>query len=229
MQEYTKAEAKAADAILAELTEVEYNAYAAWESAADRVHSAAGDNKTYGGYWKLGIDEALAKAAERAADETIVKYNRDGYQRAIDAYAPAVEARRAAGEAIRVHEAANYKGWLRFFLVPGGHIHRSRGCSSLRITTRIGWLPNLSGETEADAVAEHGAMLCTKCFPSAPVEWTMGKPVDPNACKGSGEAPVEGTIVRRYRSAYAECTGCGVRQVYTMSGVIKKHKTPKGK
>ncbi|WNM69034.1 hypothetical protein SEA_TRIBLETROUBLE_93 [Mycobacterium Phage TribleTrouble] len=227
MTGYTKAEAKAADEILATLTSAWFDAYAAWERAADRVHSAAGDNKTYGGYWKMGLDEALAAATARAADETVVQYNRDGYLRAVEAYPAAVAAKQAASDAIDVHEAEHYKGWLRFFLVPGGHIHRSRGCSSLRITTRIGWLPNLSGETEADAVAEHGAMLCTKCFPSAPVEWTIGKPVDPNACPGSGERPVEGTIVRRYRSAYAECTGCHVRQVYTMSGVIKKHKTPK--
>ncbi|WNM67519.1 hypothetical protein SEA_SHADOW1_41 [Mycobacterium phage Shadow1] len=229
MTGYTKAEAKVADAILAELTKAFFDALDAWQRAADRLHGAAKDDKTYGGYWKMSHDEALAKATERAADESIVAYNRESIARAVEAYPAAVAAKVAADEAIDAHEAANYKGWLRFFLVPGGHIHRSRGCSSLRITTRIGWLPNLSGETEAEAVAEHGAMLCTKCFPSAPVEWTIGKPADPDACPGSGERPVEGTIVRRYRSAYAECTGCHVRQVYTMSGVIKKHKTPKGK
>lgn len=228
MSEYTKAEAKAADAILAKLTDEFFEAYAAWERAADRLHGAAGDDKTRYG-WKMSNDEALAKATERAADERIVKFNRDGYARAVEAYPAAVAVKSAADKAIDDHEAANYKGWLRFFLVPGGHIHRSRGCSSLRITTRIGWLPNLSGETEAEAVAEHGAMLCTKCFPSAPVEWTIGKPTDPDACTGSGKRPVEGTIVRRYPSTYAECTGCGVPQVYTMSGVIKKHKRPKGK
>ncbi|AXH50101.1 hypothetical protein SEA_JOY99_38 [Mycobacterium phage Joy99] len=228
MSEYAKAEAKAADAILAKLTDEFFEAYAAWERAADRLHGAAGDDKTRYG-WKMSHDEALAKAAERAADERIVKFNRDGYARAVEAYPAVVAAKSAADKAIDDHEAANYKGWLRFFLVPGGHIHRSRGCSSLRITTKIGWLPNLSGETEAEAVAEHGAMLCTKCFPSAPVEWTIGKPADPDACPGSGERPVEGTIVRRYRSAYAECAGCGVRHVYTMSGVIKKHKRPKVK
>ncbi|QFG09232.1 hypothetical protein SEA_EFRA2_41 [Mycobacterium phage Efra2] len=228
MTEYTKAEAKAADAILADLTKAFFDALDAWERAADRLHSAASDDKTRYG-WKMSHDEALAKAAERAADEAIVGYNREVIARVVEAYPAAVAAKVAADEAIDAHEAANYKGWLRFFLVPGGHIHRSRGCSSLRITTRIGWLPNLSGETEAEAVAEHGAMLCTKCFPSAPVEWTIGKPADPDACPGSGKRPVEGTIVRRYRSSYAECTGCGVQQVYTMSGVMKKHKRPKVK
>ena len=40
--------------------------------------------------------------------------------------------------------------------------------------TRFAWLPELSGLTERDAVEAHGAILCTVCFPSAPVEWTGG-------------------------------------------------------
>ncbi|QAX95579.1 hypothetical protein I5H03_gp067 [Mycobacterium phage Nibb] len=227
---YTKAEAKAADRILAELTEAFFAAYDTWERVADRLHSAAGDAKTYGGYWKMSNAEALAKATERAGDESIVKYNRDGYARAVEAYAPAVAAKNAANDAVDAHEAANYKGWLRFFIVPGGHIHRSRGCSSLRITTRIGWLPELSGETEAEAVAEHGAMLCTKCFPSAPVEWTIGKAAPADQCAGSGERPVEGTKSDpRRRSVYGECPTCASRQIVTTYGVLRKHKTPKGK
>ncbi len=91
---------------------------------------------------------------------------------------------REARKAVRAWDLANYKGWQRFFMVPGGHIHASTGCHSLRITTLITWLPELSGETEAEAVAEHGAMLCTKCFPSAPVEWTIGN-ADPSKCSGA--------------------------------------------
>jgi hypothetical protein len=79
---------------------------------------------------------------------------------------------------------AEYEGWNRFFLVQ--HIHSSQHCSSFRPTTRIGWLPNLSGLTEAEAVAEHGAILCTICFPSAPTEWTMGKEAPADQCEGSG-------------------------------------------
>ncbi|QJD50442.1 hypothetical protein SEA_CHRIS_40 [Mycobacterium phage Chris] len=227
---YTKTEAKAADRILAELTEAYFAAHDTWESAANRLHSAAGDNKSYAGYWKMSHDEALAAAQVRADDETIVRYNREGYVRAIEAYAPAKDAMNAANTAIDAHEEANYKGWLRFFIVPGGHIHRSRACSSLRITTRIGWLPELSGETEAEAVAEHGAMLCTKCFPSAPVEWTIGKAAPADQCAGSGERPVEGTKSDpRRRSVYGECPTCASRQIVTTYGVLRKHKTPKVK
>jgi len=66
--------------------------------------------------------------------------------------------------------------WSRFFLVnnSGGHIHSSMHCSTCRITTSFSWLPTLSGLTEKDAVDAHGPLLCSVCFPSAPVEW-IGK------------------------------------------------------
>ena len=70
-----------------------------------------------------------------------------------------------------------YTGWSRFFLVTSsaGHVHSSMHCSTCRPTTRYGWLPELSGKTEAVAVDELGPTLCTVCFPSAPVEYTEGK------------------------------------------------------
>ena len=69
---------------------------------------------------------------------------------------------------------ALYTGWSRFFVVTSsqGHIHSSMTCSSCYRTTTYGWLPELSGDSEAEAVATHGPALCTVCFPSAPVEDT---------------------------------------------------------
>lgn len=66
--------------------------------------------------------------------------------------------------------------WSRFFLVTNtnGHIHSSLNCSTCRWDTDLTWLPTLSGLTEAEAVEAHGAILCSVCFPSAPVEWTNG-------------------------------------------------------
>lgn len=71
---------------------------------------------------------------------------------------------------------AEYEGWSRFFIVKNtnGHIHSSMDCSTCYPTTVFGWLPQLSGLTEADAVEEWGGILCSVCFPSAPVEWTEG-------------------------------------------------------
>jgi hypothetical protein len=69
-----------------------------------------------------------------------------------------------------------YTGWSRFFLVTNvnGHIHSGTNCSTCRWDTSFAWLPELSGLTEADAVEEYGEILCSICFPSAPVEWTNG-------------------------------------------------------
>lgn len=117
--------------------------------------------------------------------------------------------------------------WSRFFLVTsstGGHIHASQGCHTCRDTTEYAWLPDLSGKNEPDAVAEHGAILCTACYPSAPVEWTQGK-IDPDTCPGSNQPPAGGTR-RLGRSYYGTCPSCGVEQIAGYSG-IRKHKTAK--
>ena len=87
--------------------------------------------------------------------------------------------------------------WSRFFLVTNsnGHIHSSTSCSTCRWTTDFRWLPTLSGLTEAEAVAEHGEILCSVCFPSAPVEWTTGE------SKASKEAKAERAAAKTEREA----------------------------
>lgn len=117
-----------------------------------------------------------------------------------------------------------YKGWSRFFLVQ--HIHSNQHCSSFRATTRIGWLPDVSGLTEAEAVAEHGATLCTICFPSAPVELTV-KPVDPDQCSGSGKYHDTEHLTGRehaYTAPSGYCPDCGRWNTITKSGNMRKHK-----
>lgn len=205
---YTKAEAKVSDGGLAKLYAASYAADAAREGAIDAVHRAAGDTKEYmtrHPYWKMNLDDALGAAAGTPA---------------LADYSAKTTACQVAARAIREHEATHWEAhgrWQRFFLVPGGHIHSSTRCSSLHITTRIGWLPNLSGETEADAVGEHGAMLCTKCFPSAPTEYTRGK-VDPSICTAA-RLPVS------RRGRYGTCE-CGYVGALTTTGAMRKHKVP---
>lgn len=67
--------------------------------------------------------------------------------------------------------------WSRFYLVTNldGHIHSSTACSTCHLTTEFAWLTDLSGLTEAEAVEAHGAILCSVCYPTAPVEWTNGE------------------------------------------------------
>lgn len=66
--------------------------------------------------------------------------------------------------------------WSRFYLVcnSNGHIHSSKDCSTCYDDTQYLWLTNLSGLTEEDAVQAEGEVLCTICYPSAPVSWTNG-------------------------------------------------------
>ena len=60
----------------------------------------------------------------------------------------------------------HYTGWNRFFLVQ--HLHNTMYCSSFRRNTQLGWMPEISGLSEEEAVAEYGSDLCTKCFTTAP-------------------------------------------------------------
>jgi hypothetical protein len=120
-----------------------------------------------------------------------------------------------------------YTGWTRFYLVK--HIHNTTACSSFRPGTKIGWLPNLSGQTEAEAVAEHGAILCTKCFPSAPVEMTDGRGVPSDGtCPGSGSAfdPARPNTAGLYFGPQAECPSCGQQVALKSrhSSQVRKHK-----
>lgn len=96
------------------------------------------------------------------------------------------DAMTAIAEEIRKFEEA-YTGWSRFFVVTSsaGHIHSSRSCSTCRMTTTFGWLPALSGQTETEAVGEFGSVLCSVCFPSAPVAWQGGKLTKSAAAKAA--------------------------------------------
>lgn len=92
-----------------------------------------------------------------------------------DQYKAAVQAHEVEAVVVE-HLNSLYTGWSRFFLVTNtnGHVHSSMSCSTCFSTTTFGWLPQLSGLTEVEAVADQGEILCSICFPSAPVAWTTG-------------------------------------------------------
>lgn len=78
---------------------------------------------------------------------------------------------RQANEFNAEHER---RPWPRYYVVTSsaGHIHASTGCQTCRATTQFGWLPNMSGQSEAEAMAAlgtHAEALCSVCFPAAPV------------------------------------------------------------
>lgn len=128
-----------------------------------------------------------------------------------------------------------YKGWSRFFIVPGGHIHSSMNChtcnKSWNNPTQFGWLPGLSGKSDADAVKEQGALLCTVCYPDAPTEWTnhyeqKAAEKKAAACEGSGtwDYPRETARTGYYTGNYGVCTHCNQRITITSTGKMRSHK-----
>lgn len=190
------------------------------------------------------IDEALAdlsyeRAKRRATRESVLRrietfrHNRAVYERELTATDEAIA---VLTEQIRPLDAEFLRRgrWTRFFLVPGGHIHRTLNCSTCnrgRTMTDFRWLPALSGLSDADAVTAHGAILCTVCFPDAPVEWTNGaKAGDDLVCPGTGTADYDEKTARRgYVSGNGgRCSHCGTWQTITRGGVLRKHNRKDG-
>lgn len=155
------------------------------ESVERSLHENAGDRgEGYGRdkRFKKSLEECIATI--EAEDSYFGKQSLESYRK-LEAKRLALVAEQDALEAIwREHR------WSRFFLVlnSNGHIHSSLSCSTCYWTTRYGWLPRLSGLTEADAVAQEGEILCSICFPSAPVSWTNGESRRDKDAKAKREA-----------------------------------------
>jgi hypothetical protein len=195
------------------LAEIYTRLYTNWDEQA-RVQTYIAD-----------MEQGLAKKAEGNPQYTHWK------QESLDNLL--AKADRLVAEASAIYEEtlpyeAEYRSrpWSRFFLVKnnGGHIHSSMHCSTCFPTTQFGWLPEISGLTEAEAVAKHGAILCTVCYPSAPIEWTDRR--DDSVCPGSGEYFKPGLPHRTgfYSGNWAECSVCHNNQTISKGGKIRKHK-----
>jgi hypothetical protein len=121
--------------------------------------------------------EAVAALREMPQDERVISYGKTPDQM----LEQLVESAQAIGEIVaKIKEMERvYTGWSRFFLVTSssGHIHSSMHCSTCRPTTTFGWMPQLSGKTEAEAVETCGPTLCSVCFPEAPLDWQSGKKI----------------------------------------------------
>lgn len=233
---YTHEHAVEVDTHLGELYQREQTIRTRIASALDHAHYCAKDEKRGRGRyraWMLSDDDAIEATAVVAADETARSYDRDSARNTLaklDALRAELE---AVDEAAAPYEAdyADHR-WARFFLVTSsnGHIHSSMHCSTCHPTTSYAWLPQLSGLDEAAAVADQGPRLCSVCFPSAPVEWTLGE-VKPSGCSGTGTYvdssnpafgdPSQYAWNRSYRSAL--CPTCGDRVAVTSTGKIRKH------
>lgn len=223
--------------------------------AAESLKHAAGAEYYYRGRSRvtnMTTDEAICKIEERLAnpvDEHQLRLGR-GFYTMDDARADLAkfEAAVAARDAHLVAQndvEALYTGWNRFFLVTSstGHIHSDMHCSTCRRTTTYGWLPQLSGKDEAQAVEQCGPALCSVCFPSAPTEHQMaklskkqvedilaGKTItqEPkkDVCEGSGRY-LNRELPHRtgfYSGNWATCEHCHQHAGVTSTGKIRAHK-----
>jgi hypothetical protein len=215
------------DTELATLFEAKAKAHASLAGRLDELHYALGERRVYAHgrhTWASSHVETEQAYRAKVADGGFKSWDRaEERLAAIDAARAKIDAIEAAEGPLQDEYWAS--PWSRFFLVigAGGHIHRDMGCSTCHPTTAFGWLPQLSGLTEADAVDDQGTRLCSVCFPSAPVEWTLGlaKQEDPNKCPGSG-APAD------LSGRYATCPVCGSYVSASSSrGTTPRHHKPK--
>ena len=138
-------------------------------------------------------------------------------------------------DAIRDAAEAEFKrrgGWSRYWLVcnTGGHVHKSRGCSSCYPTTGFAWLPGASGQDSGGLIDLFGSTVCSVCFPEAPLdaikarEKAAKRAADKAAgyCEGQGRyAP--GADTRR-NSPVGNCPVCGYAVSVTKLGNVRKHR-----
>lgn len=202
------------------------------DRALDEAHRIVGDRKNLGNrknsisQWKrddTDVETDVRKLADTHVPTPWAVYDPTKTIARIDA--ARTELDRCAVEQRPLDARYNMAPWSRFFLVTSsdGHIHSSMGCSTCRPTTEFGWLPELSGRAEADAVAAHGPLLCTVCFPSAPTEWTAGRP---KATYCTGIPDPESRPRRVGMNTYQRC-GCGYTAIVNANGTLRKHKSEK--
>lgn len=145
------------------------------ENYESEIHRSAGHTYdwTRTRLWSGTLDEALAHTDFHS------EWSAKAHAQAIAKREPLlVERDRLRAIMLECHKDWREHGfWSRFYLVTNanGHVHSSTDCSTCYDSTNFVWLTNLSGLTEADAVAQEGEILCSVCFPSAPVSWTNGK------------------------------------------------------
>lgn len=181
--------------------------------------------------WPTTVEEMLNELALKIAGEQLAPYDMPNAVKVIeeiDALDKAIAANRAACEPLEAEYSR--RPWARFFLVQGGHIHSGMWCQggSIRWDTVRGWQPELSDADVPAVVAKLGPLLCTKCFPSAPVEYTQGvqKPVDDTYC--TNRQPVPGSYNPRLYQVRGTCGECGATKVSIIKqGMnLRKHKRP---
>lgn len=169
------------DTKLAELWEEAARLNRTLEDIRQALHDTLGLTERIGRYGKKLYSESLTEVTKLATlaveDGTIASYDKARILAVIDKVGRInAKLNQIAGEVYPLNGEYEEKRWSRFFLVlnTNGHIHSSMSCQTCYFDTRFAWLPELSGLSEKDAVEAQGSILCSVCFPSAPLDWTNG-------------------------------------------------------
>lgn len=220
------------DELLADLWEREGKQHALAAAVYVRAHYAIGEKARFVGAqgrreWPTSDEHALAECRKLVEAGFEVKpWSSGDPAKVVASYEEIIKelARISDEQQVLGNEFRRRGGWSRFYLVTSsdGHIHDSMSCSTCRPSTRYGWLPKVSGLSAADAVAEYGPLLCSVCFPGAPVEWCVGRPPAAGQCLGG--VPDGKTVVRQYRRLYGVCPTCKVKHPVNGDGRVRKHK-----
>lgn len=199
-----------------------------------RIHAADIDTARAALFVAEGKVRHYAFGARKAlADDRMLDYRRERLEAQLAKYE--ADLTDILAEAAPLDDAFAADPWSRFFLVTNGngHVHSSMRCSTCFDTTRFAWLPELSGASEHEAVAEYGDMMCTVCFPSAPTDPAFVRAARERAaaeaakvaakCPGSGTHDHDSSGLRYY-SPRAVCNHCHQWVSVTSTGKLRSHK-----
>jgi hypothetical protein len=210
------------DAAIYSILERAYRVEASLAAARKRASESRKAAASARAEWKIQREAEAAEAAEAHAEELAVKV-------------ASIEAEAAPYNA----EFARRGGWTRYYFVSGGHVHADAYCHTLHREgkrTPLGWLPELSDKTMADAIAHYEAqgtgrsvVLCSVCMPDAPTH-LFDKPADDSICVGSGtfhyDRHANTTRIGYAAGNGAVCTDCDQWKGVSRTGKLIKHKRP---
>lgn len=211
------------DTALAAIHKRRSDANHAIDWALDEAHRIVGDRRTVQSQWKRSdadVETDVRKLADTYVPTPWTVYDPKETIARIDAARSELD--RCVVDQRPLDARYDAAPWSRFFLVTSshGHIHSSMSCTTCEPTTEFSWLPEVSGQTEADAVSAYGPLLCTVCFPSAPIEWTIGRPKS-KYCHGTPDP--ESTSLRIGIRTYRLCA-CGYMAIVNADGSLRKHR-----